>query len=79
MRNILYSGIAAAMLLTGSMFAGANAMPAAPHTAIAQASGLPVVEARAHFRSHTMRHFNRGHHYGWTRGRGNPHRFHHGR
>jgi hypothetical protein len=75
MKNIVYAGLAAAMILGGSMLSGANAMPLAQHSGISQASGVPVVEVKWKSRGHTMRHSNRGHHYGWSRGRGNPHRF----
>jgi hypothetical protein len=89
MNRLIYTGIAAAMLFAGSMFTSANAMPVTPQTSIAQteASTLAPTEVqyryrerrefrefRPRYRPYVRQRFDRGNHYGWERGRGNPHR-----
>ena len=73
MKNVLRTAIAAIAILGGATLNNANAVPVlARHTIVGEASSLPILEVR---RNTKARHANRGHHYGWTRGRGNPHRF----
>ena len=69
MKNIVFSGMAAMALLCGSLATDANAAPRHMNWAHAQhVSDAPRMNVRMHVRS------NRGHHYGWNRGRHNPHR-----
>jgi hypothetical protein len=92
MKNLVYAGVAA-MIFTGMMFTGANAMPATPNATVALTDTGSIAPTEAQYRHHkthrarpshnhwrrpvVRRHVDRGHHYGWSRGRGNPHRRNH--
>ena len=69
MKNLVLSGLATVVILIGSVLSTVNATPIAVNGNVArQASGMQIIEVRG------QHYGNRGHHYGWTRGRHNPHR-----
>ncbi len=76
MNTILSIGLLAAALFAGTVATSANAMPvqARQEAAVSELSGMPIVEVRSRHGRVAKRQTNRGHHYGWQRGRHNPHR-----
>jgi hypothetical protein len=69
MKNLVRSAVATMFILVGSGASTVDAAPLNVHGSIArQASFLPIVQIRG------QQHENRGRHYGWSRGRHNPHR-----
>jgi hypothetical protein len=69
MINLVRFGLATMFMLVGSGLSTVDAAPLAVSGSIAmQAFGLTITEIRGRHAD------NRGRHYGWTRGRHNPHR-----